>query len=252
MTLKYKRILLKLSGESLMGEEKFGYGTSGVEQIVNEVLNLHKLGVEIAIVVGGGNIFRGKSLVAQGVDPSTADYMGMLATIQNGMFLKSILNNKMKNIYLEEKKTDPCAKKKECRLMTAIHVDELAEPFIYQRALKHMERNNIVIMAAGTGNPFFTTDTAAVLKAKELECDLVIKATKVDGVYDKDPSIPGAVLLETVSYMDAITNRLGVMDLTAFTMCHDHNIPIIVCDILGKDNLKKIALGEKIGTLVNE
>lgn len=245
MSLKYERILLKLSGESLMGNEKFGYNEEAVNRIVQEVLKLHKTGAEIAIVVGGGNIFRGKSLLSHGVDSSTADYMGMMATVMNALFLRSVFDaqiNADKNCDTEDTYS---------RVMSAITINEVAEPFIYQRALKHLRNKNIVILAAGLGSPFFTTDTAAVQRAKELACDVVIKATKIDGVYDKDPvKHKDAKKFETVSYLDAITNRLEVMDMTAFTLCHDHNMPMIVCDVLGVDNLKNIAEGQSIGTLV--
>lgn len=250
MSLKYERILLKLSGESLMGTESFGYSKEAVDKIVQEVLSLHKTGAEIAIVVGGGNIFRGRSLAAHGVDPATADYMGMTATLQNALFLRSVFDKQINEDKMAQNKQ--CDKEDTyCRVMSAITVNELAEGFSYQRALKHLRKKNIVILAAGLGSPFFTTDTAAVQRAKELDCDLVIKATKIDGVYDKDPAIPGAKKLDKVSYEDAITNRLGVMDATAFTFCQDFNIPIVVCDVMGVGNLKGIAEGKAIGTLVS-
>lgn len=234
--MKYNRVLLKLSGESLMGQEKFGYTQDTVNAIVDEVAKLHNTGTEVAIVIGGGNICRGKSLAGHGVDPATADYMGMLATIMNGLYLQDVL--KSKGI--------------DNRVMTAIAVNEVAEPFIRLKALKHLSRGRVVILSAGTGNPFSTTDTAASLKAQELNCDVIIKATKVDGIYDKDPNkYSDAKKYDSLSYMDAISQNLEVMDMTAFTMCKDSNIPIIVCDVLGKDNLLKIAQGEKIGTLVS-
>ncbi len=235
-THKYNRILLKLSGESLQGNSSFGYNGEAVEEIVNEIAKLHKSGTEIAIVVGGGNIMRGKSISGHGVSPATADYMGMLATIMNALYLQDVL----KTAGIEN------------RVMTAIATNEVAEPFIRLKAMKHLSRGRIVILAAGTGNPFSTTDTAAALKARELECEVIIKATKVDGIYNKDPNkYSDAVKYDHINYMDAINQNLEVMDMTAFTMCKDSNIPIIVCDILGKDNLKKIAMGEHIGTLVN-
>lgn len=234
--MKYKRILLKLSGESLQGNAQFGYNQEAVDAIVNEIVKIHKLGVEIAIVIGGGNICRGKSLAGHGVYPATADYMGMLATVMNGLYLQDVL----KHHGIDN------------RVMTAIGVNEVAEPFIRLKALKHLGKNRVVILSAGTGNPFSTTDTAASLKAQELECDVIIKATKVDGIYDKDPNKHNdAVKYDHLNYMDAITQNLEVMDMTAFTMCKDSQIPIIVCDILGKDNLLKIAEGEMIGTLVD-
>lgn len=232
----YKRVLLKLSGESLVGSEKFGYNQETVNSIVDEIKKLHNQNVEIAIVVGGGNICRGKSLANHGVDPATADYMGMMATIMNALYLQDVL--KFKGI--------------DNRVMTAIGVNEVAEPFIRLKALKHLDKKRVVILAAGTGNPFSTTDTAAALKAKELNCDLIIKATKVDGIYNKDPKIAGAIKYDELTYMDAITQKLEVMDMTAFTMCHDFKIPIIVCDVMGKDNLANIVKGQKIGTIVRE
>ncbi len=232
----YKRVLLKLSGESLQGDAHFGYNGDAVEEIVNEIAQLHKTGTEIAIVVGGGNIMRGKSIAGHGVSPATADYMGMLATIMNALYLQDVLK----------------AAGIENRVMTAIATNEVAEPFIRLKAMKHLSRGRVVILAAGTGNPFSTTDTAAALKARELECEVIIKATKVDGIYDKDPNkYKDAVKYDKITYLDAIKQNLEVMDMTAFTMCKDSKIPIIVCDILGKNNLKNIALGEKIGTLVN-
>jgi uridylate kinase len=233
---KYKRVLLKLSGESLQGDAQFGYNGEAVEKIVDEIAKLHQDGVEIAIVIGGGNIMRGKSLSGHGVAPATADYMGMLATIMNALYLQDVL----KGAGIEN------------RVMTAIATNEVAEPFIRLKAMKHLGRGRVVILAAGTGNPFSTTDTAAALKARELECEVIIKATKVDGIYNKDPQKHAdAVKYEHINYMTAITDNLEVMDMTAFTMCKDSEIPIIVCDILGQDNLKRIAQGESIGTLVD-
>lgn len=234
---KYQRVLLKLSGESLQGESNFGYNAEAVNKIVDEILKLHKLGVEIAIVVGGGNIVRGKSIAGHGVTPATADYMGMLATIMNALYLQDVLKDKgIEN-----------------RVMTAIATNEVAEPFIRLKAVKHLKKGRVVILAAGTGNPFSTTDTASALKARELECEVIIKATKVDGIYDKDPNkYKNAVKYDNLTFSKAIEQKLEVMDMTAFTMCADSQIPIIVCDILGKDNLKNIALGKNIGTLVKD
>lgn len=234
--MKYNRVLLKLSGEALKGDSEFGYNQEAVDEIVDEIVKLHKTGTEIAIVIGGGNICRGKSITGHGVSPATADYMGMMATIMNGLYLQDVL--KYKGI--------------DNRVMTAISVNELAEPFIRLKALKHLSRKRVVILSAGTGNPFSTTDTAASLKAQELECDVIIKATKVDGIYDKDPNkYKDAIKYDHITYQQAITQNLEVMDMTAFTMCKDSKIPIIVCDILGENNLAKIVLGEKIGTLVD-
>ncbi len=236
MTKKYNRVLLKLSGESLQGDSSFGYNGDAVEEIVDEILKLHKTNTQIAIVVGGGNIMRGKNIAGHGVTPATADYMGMLATIMNALYLQDVLKDRgIEN-----------------RVMTAIESNKVAEPFVRLRAVKHLEKGRVVILAAGTGNPFSTTDTAAALKARELECEVIIKATKVDGIYDKDPNKhKDAVKYDHINYMKAISDNLEVMDMTAFTMCKDSQIPIIVCDILGKNNLEKIALGESVGTLVD-
>jgi len=236
-TPKYNRILLKLSGEALMGKEKFGYSKEAVDEIVNEIVKLHDVGVEIAVVVGGGNICRGKTLSQHGIDQAPADYMGMMATVMNGVYLKEVL---------EHRDID-------ARVMTALPVNEVAEPFIRLKAIKHLSRKRIVILSGGTGNPFSTTDTAAALKAQELKCDVIVKATKVDGIYDKDPmKNKDAIKYDNITYMKAIQDNLEVMDMTAFTMCKDSKIPIIVCNVLGKNNLKNIAKGEKVGTLVSE
>lgn len=234
--MKYQRVLLKLSGESLQGDNSFGYNQEAVIKIVKEIKGLYDAGVQIAIVVGGGNIMRGKSLAGHGLSLATADYMGMMATIMNGLYLQDVMK----------------AYKINNRVMTAIDVNRVAEPFIRLKALKHLEKNRVVILAAGTGNPFSTTDTAASLKAQELDCDVIIKATKVDGIYNKDPNkYSDAVKYDKISYMQAIIENLNVMDMTAFTMCKDSKIPIIVCDIMGENNLKRIAIGEDIGTLVS-
>lgn len=234
--IRFNRILLKLSGESLQGDSKFGYCPIAVNKIVSEIKSLHELGVEIAIVIGGGNLVRGKSIAGHGVQPATADYMGMLSTIMNALYLQDIL--KFHHI--------------ENRVMTAIATNEVAEPFIRLKALKHLKKNRIVILAAGTGNPFSTTDTAAALKAMELECDLIIKATKVDGIYDKDPvKYSDAIKYNNISFEEAISKNIEVMDMTAFTMCKESNTPIVVCDILGQNNLYNIAIGKKIGTIVS-
>lgn len=236
--LKYKRVLLKLSGEALQGTTSNGdnYNKVAVDQIVDEIEKLYHTGAQIAIVVGGGNICRGKTLSAHGVPRTPADYMGMLATTMNGMYLQAIL----------ESRDIPN------RVMSAIRIEEVAEPFIYKRAIKHMNSERIIILTGGSGNPFSTTDTAAALRARELECDLIIKATKVDGIYDKDPAkFSDAKKYDTLTYSQAIEQNLEIMDMTAFTMCKESNIPIIVCDILGENNLKKIVEGDCVGTYVN-
>lgn len=237
-TLKYKRVLLKLSGEALQGSTNSGnnFNKEAADQIVVEIEKLYNTGAQIAIVIGGGNICRGKTLSEHGVERTLADYMGMVATTINGMYLHAAL----------EEKDIPN------RVMSAIKIEAVAEGFIYKRALKHMDANRVVILTGGSGNPFSTTDTAAALRARELNCDVIIKATKVDGIYDKDPvKYPDAKKYDKLTYRDAISEGLEVMDLTAFTMCQESNIPIIVCDILGKDNLKEIVNGANIGTYVN-
>lgn len=235
--MTFKRVLLKLSGESLQGPESFGYHNDTVSNIVAEIKKLIDHNIQVAIVVGGGNIMRGKDLNGHGINPATADYMGMMATVMNGLYLQDALK----------------ARGIENRVMTAIGVNEVAEPFIRLKALKHLERGRVVILAAGTGSPFATTDTAAALKARELECDVIVKATKVDGIYDSDPhKNPNAKKYKSITYDHALEHRLEIMDMTAFTMCRDGNVPIIVCSIMEKDNLIKIAQGESIGTFVKD
>ena len=233
---KYNRILLKLSGEALMGKEKFGYNKEAVDDIVTEIVKLHEVGVEIAIVIGGGNICRGKTLSLHGIDQAPADYMGMMATVMNGLYLKEVLEHR--NI--------------DSRVMTALAVNEVAEPFIRLKAIKHLSRKRVVILSGGTGNPFSTTDTAAALKAQELKCDVIVKATKVDGIYNKDPNkYSDAEKYKELNYADAIQQNLEVMDMTAFTMCQNSGIPIIVCDVMGTNNLRNVALGHQVGTIVD-
>lgn len=235
--MKFKRVLLKLSGESLQGDKNFGYDNHTVSMISKEVKQLIDNGVQVAIVVGGGNIMRGKDLKGHGIAPATADYMGMMATVMNGLYLQDAL--KVNGI--------------ENRVMTAIGVNEVAEPFIRLKALKHLERGRVVILAAGTGNPFSTTDTAAALKALELECDVIIKATKVDGIYNADPmKNKDAKKYNKISYDQALQQRLEVMDMTAFTMCRDGDVPIIVCAIGNAGTLLDVVNGKPgVGTLVN-
>lgn len=233
---KYKRILLKLSGESLMGEQKFGIDTNMVMQYAAEIKSVVDLGVEVAVVIGGGNIYRGIKAEETGIDRVQGDYMGMLATVINSMALQSGLEKL--NVYT--------------RLLTAIEIKQVAEPFIKRRAVRHLEKKRVVIFGAGTGNPFFTTDSAAALRATEISADLVLKGTRVDGIYDSDPEKnPSAVKYETITYHEAIAKKLNVMDTTAFALCQENDIPIIVFDINKSGNLQKIIEGEKIGTLVN-
>ncbi|BAI79631.1 uridylate kinase [Deferribacter desulfuricans SSM1] len=232
---KYKRILLKLSGEALMGKQNFGIDGDVVKFIAQEIKEIYDLGVQIGIVVGGGNIFRGVSESAKGMDRVSADYMGMLATVINSLALQNAL----------ETLGIPT------RVQSAIEMRQVAEPFIRRRAIRHLEKGRVVIFGAGTGNPYFTTDTAATLRASEINADVVIKATKVDGVYDSDPmKNKNAVKFDTIKYIDVLTKGLKVMDSTAISMCMDNEIPIIVFDLFGKGNLKDIVLGRKVGTLV--
>lgn len=235
-TKRYKRILLKLSGEALMGDEDFGISPKVIDYVASEVLATQALGVEIAIVVGGGNIFRGVSQAARhGSDRATADYMGMLATVMNAVALQEALE-------AEGLKT---------RVQTAIEMHELAEPYIRRKAIRHLEKGRVVIFGAGTGNPFFTTDTAAALRAMEIEADVLLKGTKVDGVYDKDPvKHADAKLYSQVSFSDALKNDIKVMDSTAFALCKDNELPIIVFDMNKPGSIQKIVNGEAIGTMI--
>ncbi|RPI03336.1 MAG: UMP kinase [Calditrichaeota bacterium] len=232
----YRRVLIKLSGEALMGDErKLGIDPTTVDQISQEISEIVHLGVQVAIVIGGGNIFRGLSASARGMDRVTADYMGMLATVINALALQD---------YLERYDL-------QTRVMTAIKMEELAEPFIRRRAVRHLENGRVVIFGAGTGNPYFTTDTAATLRAVEIEADAIFKATKVDGVYDRDPvEHPDAVKFTHLTYMDVVRRQLKVMDTTAVTLCMENKLPIVVFKLKVKGNLKKVILGEKIGTTV--
>ena len=231
----YKRILLKLSGEALMGDTKLGIDPHTVDQISQEISEVYHLGVQLGIIIGGGNIFRGLSASARGMDRVTADYMGMLATVINSLAMQD---------YIERRNI-------ETRVMTAIKMEELAEPFIRRRAITHLQYGKIVIFGAGTGNPYFTTDTAAALRAIEIEADVILKGTKVDGVYDKDPcEYDDAVKYSELTYMDVVKKRLKVMDTTAVTLCMDNHLPIVVFNLRQKGNLKKVILGEHIGTKV--
>ncbi|MGB9732181.1 MULTISPECIES: UMP kinase [Calditerrivibrio] len=235
MNLKYNRILLKLSGEALMGEQNYGIDGDVVKFIAQEIKEVYDMGVSIGIVVGGGNIFRGVSESAKDMDRVSADYMGMLATVINSLALQ----NALENIGVPT------------RVQTAIEMRQIAEPYIRRRAMRHLEKGRVVIFGAGTGNPYFTTDTTATLRASEINAEVVLKATKVDGVYTSDPKKDlNAVKFDTVTYLDVLNRNLKVMDSTAISMCMDNKIPIIVFDLYGKGNLKKIISGEKIGTIV--
>ncbi len=231
----FKRILLKLSGEALMGEQDYGIDPDVISRVAREVADLSRLGVEVAIVIGGGNIFRGAGLAQAGMDRVTADHMGMLATVMNGLAMQDALENVGKF----------------CRVMSAIKINQVCEDYIRRRALRHLEKGRIVVFAAGTGNPFFTTDTAASLRAIEINADIMIKATKVDGVYDRDPKrYADAQRFERLSYDEVLTRRLEVMDATAIVMCRDNNLPLRICNIFKEGDLMRLIMGEPIGTLV--
>ena len=231
----YKKILLKLSGEALMGDQEFGISSDVIASYAKQIKEIVDLGVEVSIVIGGGNIFRGLSGAAQGVDRVTGDHMGMLATVINSLALQNSI----------EKLGIPT------RVQTAIEMPKVAEPFIKRRAQRHLEKGRVVIFGAGTGNPYFTTDTAAALRAIEMETDVVIKATKVDGIYDKDPvKYPDAKKYTTISYNEVLAKDLKVMDATAISLCRENKLPIIVFNSLIEGNLKRVIMGENIGTTV--
>ncbi|MDQ3072852.1 MAG: UMP kinase [Bacteroidota bacterium] len=236
MSFKYKRILLKLSGESLMGEKQFGIDAGALDHYAREVKKVAEQGVEIGIVIGGGNIFRGLDLLEEGIkDRAQADYMGMLATVINGMALQAALE-------AHDMKT---------RLQSAIKMEQVSEPFIRRRAIRHLEKGRIVIFAAGTGNPYFTTDTAAVLRAIEINADVILKGTRVDGIYTADPEKDAsATKYKNLTFDDVYSRNLNVMDMTAITLCKENNLPIIVFNINDKDSVLKVLRGEEVGTLV--
>lgn len=233
--MKYKRILLKLSGESLMGEKKYGIDPNILQQYAEEIKKVKDLGVEIAIVIGGGNIFRGVQAEKSGIDRVQGDYMGMLATLINAMALQSALEQI--GLYT--------------RLMSGIKIESVCEPFIRRRAIRHLEKGRIVIFGAGIGNPYFTTDSTAALRAIEIESDVVLKGTRVDGVYTADPEKDAnATKYQHISFTEVYEKNLNVMDMTAFTLCQENNLPIIVFDMNAEGNLSKLVNGEKIGTLI--
>lgn len=235
MQAKYKRILLKLSGEALMGNQNYGIDPKRLQDYASDIREIIDMGVQVAIVIGGGNIFRGMSGEGSGIERAQGDYMGMLATVINGMALQSALENA--GLYT--------------RLMSAIKIEQICEPYIRRRAIRHLEKGRIVIFGAGTGNPYFTTDTAASLRAIEIEADVILKGTRVDGVYSADPEKDkAATKFETISFRDVIAKNLNVMDMTAFTLCEENHLPIIVFDMNKKGNLKKLIEGNKVGTLV--
>ena len=234
--MQYKRILLKLSGEALMGKEKYGIDPKKLTDYANEINEITTLGVEVAIVIGGGNIYRGIQSEGAGFDRVQGDYMGMLATIINGMALQSALE-----------KIDI-----QTRLLTAIKMEQIAEPYIRRKAIRHLEKGRVVILGGGTGNPYFTTDTAATLRAIEIEADVILKGTRVDGIYTADPEKDEtAKMYDSISFDEVYKKELKVMDMTAFTLCRENNLPIKVFNMNQNGNLRKVCAGEKVGTLVN-
>lgn len=232
---EYKRVLLKVSGEILIGDRGFGIDANVLERISQQVKHVHDLGVQIAVVVGGGNIFRGLPAARGGMERASADYMGMLATVINALALQDALE-----------KTGTFT-----RVMTALHMEQVAEPYIRRRAIRHMEKGRVIILGAGTGNPYFTTDTAAALRAIEVEAEVLLKGTKVDGVYELDPNLePNAKKFDNLTYLEVLSRELKIMDATAVSLCMDNRLPILVFNLTEDENLEKIILGEKIGTLV--
>src|SRR5690554_7822643 len=232
---RYRRVLLKISGEALMGGGDYGQDAATVDRIAADVRAVHDMGVEVCLVIGGGNIFRGLSGAAQGMERATADHMGMLATVINSLAMQNALEKLGVAV----------------RVQSAIPMSAVCEPYIRRRAVRHMEKGRVVIFGAGTGNPFFTTDTAAALRASEMQVDALLKGTKVDGVYDADPiKVADAKRFERLNYLDVLTHDLSVMDMTAFTLCHENNLPIIVFDMNKEGIFLKLVQGETIGTLV--
>ncbi len=234
---KYKRVLLKISGEFLAGGQGFGIDPKTIDSLAEEIQEAVGLGIEMAIVIGGGNIFRGLAGASAGMERTSADYMGMLATLLNGLALQSILEQK--GIYT--------------RVQSAIEMKQLSEVYIRRKAIRHLEKKRVVIFAGGTGNPYFSTDTAAALRGAEIGAEVILKGTKVDGVFDRDPiNDPTAQKYDEMTYREVIEKRLAVMDLTAVTLCMDNNLPLIVFNIKEKKNIQKILMGEKIGTLIRQ
>lgn len=233
--VKHRRVLLKLSGEALMGKKGYGIDPETVDFVAGEISETAKSGVEIAVVIGGGNIFRGVEATAQGMERASADYMGMLATVINALALQNALERKGVAT----------------RVQSAIEMREVAEPYIRRKAVRHLEKGRVVIFGAGTGNPYFTTDTAAALRAMEISADVIAKGTKVDGVYSEDPvKNPKAKKFKAISYIDVLSKGLGVMDSTAISLCMDNRLPIVVFNLGGKGNIKKLAQGKHVGTLI--
>ncbi len=234
--MRYHRVLLKLSGEALLGDRQYGVDPAFCAFIAGQVAEIHALGVQVGIVVGGGNIFRGLAASARGMDRATGDYIGMLATVMNGLALQDAL----------ERAGVPT------RVMTAIAMNEIAEPYIRRRAIRHLEKGRVALFVAGTGNPYFTTDTAAALRAVEINAEVLLKATKVDGVYDRDPMAhPDAQRYAHLEYADLLRDQLRVLDATAVSLCMENNLPIVVFDLNQPDNIKRVAAGEPVGTLIS-
>ncbi len=237
MLPKYKRILLKLSGESLMGNKNFGLDSEVIAQYAKDIKQITEMGVQVALVIGGGNIYRGMNEAETGIERAQGDYMGMLATVINGMAVQSGLEKA--GVYT--------------RLQSAIKMEQIAEPYIRRRAIRHLEKGRVVIFGAGTGNPYFTTDTAGSLRAIEIKADVILKGTRVDGIYTADPEKdPNATKYEKISFSECIQQKLNVMDMTAFTLCMENKLPIIVFDMNQPGNLMRVVVGEKVGTLVSE
>ncbi len=234
---KYKRVLLKLSGEVLMGQSGYGIDPDTINRLASELIEVRDSKVDLAIVIGGGNIFRGNMGTASGMDRASADYMGMMATVMNAIALQDALERQGAKV----------------RVISALHVKEVAEPYIRRRAVRHLEKGRILIFASGTGNPYFTTDTAASLRAMEINADVVLKGTKVDGVYTADPvKDPSATRYDTLTFTEALTKQLGVMDATAMSLCRDNQMPIVVFDVTTQGQMLKAVMGESVGTVVQE
>ncbi|MDX8388545.1 MAG: UMP kinase [Ghiorsea sp.] len=235
--LAYKRVLLKLSGEVLMGDSGYGIDPDTINRLASELIEVRNSGVDLAIVIGGGNIFRGNMGTASGMDRASADYMGMMATVMNAIGLQDALERQGAN----------------ARVISALYIKEVAEPYIRRRAVRHLEKGRILIFAAGTGNPYFTTDTAASLRAMEIQADVVLKGTKVDGVYTADPmKDPSATRYDTLTFTEALTKKLGVMDATAMSLCRDNHMPIVVFDVTTQGQMLRAVKGETVGTVVRE
>jgi uridylate kinase len=234
---RYRRILLKLSGEALMGRRPSGIDPEIVRGIAEQVRDIHGLGVEVAVVIGGGNIYRGLSAAGEGIDRVTGDYMGMLATVINALALQDALEKLQVHT----------------RVLSALEIRQVAEPYIRRRAMRHLEKGRVIIIAAGTGNPYFTTDSAAALRAMEVKAEVILKATQVDGVYSADPrKDPKAVKIESISYLEVLEKGLRVMDATAISLCMDNGLPILVFDLGTRGNIRRAVMGEKIGSLVGD